>query len=390
MRVLVSGGGTAGHINPALAIADKIKKEQPDAVIEYVGTPTGMENQLVPKAGLKIHHVAVRGFKRKLSLDNVDAAIKAITSVYEAKKLIKTFKPDIVIGTGGYVCWPVLKAAAKMGVPTAIHEANAVPGVAAKMLSKKVDKVMISFEKTAELFDCDRSKLIFTGNPVSEKIHSADKAKMREKLGIPQEKLVILSVGGSLGARKINEAVSFLINQYSVENDVYHFHATGRSGFEEQAKLYEENGFAYVDEDSLVKNHVAVMKYIYNMHELLACADIVICRAGAMTLAEIAVMKKASIIIPSPNVTNNHQYKNAKVLADANAAILIEEKDLTGELLAQKVEMYACNEMFRIMTGENIKRFAVYDTLDRIYDIVCGLAKKSGDDLWNRKEKDHR
>ncbi len=376
MRVLVSGGGTAGHINPALAIADKIKAEQPDSVIEYVGTPTGMENQLVPKAGYKIHGVAVRGFKRKLSLDNIDAAVKAFTSVSKAKKIIKEFKPDIVIGTGGYVCWPVMKAAAKMGVPTAIHESNAVPGVATKMLSKMVDKIMISFESTKDYFNCDRTKFVLTGNPVSEKILKADKAEMRKKLGIPDDKVVILSAGGSLGARRINEAVFHLINEYSVKDDgVFHFHATGRGGFEEQAELYAKAGFERADEDSLVKNNVAVMRYIYNMPEVLACADVVICRAGAMTLSEIAAMKKSAVIIPSPNVTNNHQYKNAKVLADGDAATLIEEKELTGELLLEKVKMYADDVMLREMTGENIKKFAVYDTLDRIYDIVCGLTK---------------
>ena len=377
MRVLVSGGCTAGHINPAIAIADKIKSEQPDSVIEYVGTPTGMENQLVPKAGYKIHGVAIKGFKRKLSFDNVDAAIKAFTSVAKAKKIIKEFKPDIVIGTGGYVCWPVMKAAAKMGVPTAIHESNAVPGVTTKMLSKMVDKIMISFESTKDYFTCDRTKFVLTGNPVSEKILKADKAEMRKKLGIPEDKTVILSAGGSLGARRINEAVFHLIKEYSVNDDnVYHFHATGRGGFEEQAVLYEAEGFSRVDEDSHVKRNVAVMRYIYNMPEILACADIVICRAGAMTLSEIAALKKSAVIIPSPNVTNNHQYKNAKVLADGDAAVLIEEKDLTGELLCEKVRMYADDKMLRIMTGENIKKFAVYDTLDRIYDIVCGLTKK--------------
>ena len=200
---------------------------------------------------------------------------------------------------------------------------------------------------------------------------------MRKKLGIPEDKTVILSAGGSLGARRINEAVFHLIKEYSVNDDnVYHFHATGRGGFEEQAVLYEAEGFSRVDEDSLVKRNVAVMRYIYNMPDILACADIVICRAGAMTLSEIAALKKSAVIIPSPNVTNNHQYKNAKVLADGDAAVLIEEKDLTGELLCEKVRMYADDKMLRIMTGENIKKFAVYDTLDSIYDIVCGLTKK--------------
>lgn len=376
MRVLVSGGGTAGHINPALAIADKIKSENPDAVIEYVGTPTGMENQLVPKAGYKIHGVAVRGFRRKLSLDNIDAAVKAVTSVIKAKKIIKDFKPDIVIGTGGYVSWPVVKAASGMKVPTLIHEQNAVPGVTTKMLSKYADKVMISFENSREYFDCDKSKLVLVGNPVSEKMLKADKAEMRKKLGIPDGATVIVSAGGSLGAKMLNAAVFELIKDYSVkEENVYHFHATGKGGFDEQSELYVGLGFKKTDDETLVKNNVTVKKYIYNMHELLACADIVVCRAGAMTLSEIAAMHKASVIIPSPNVTNNHQYKNAKVLADKDAAFLIEEKDLTGELLCQKVKEYAENEALRLQTEENIKQFAVYDTLDRIYDIVKKLAK---------------
>lgn len=376
VRVLVSGGGTAGHINPALAIADKIKAEIPEAVIEYVGTPTGMENQLVPKAGYRIHGVAVRGFKRKLSLENIDAAIKAVTSVAKAKKIIKLFKPDIVIGTGGYVSWPVLSAAAKMNIPTLIHEQNAVPGVTTKMLSKLVDKVMISFESSAEFFTCDKSKLILTGNPVSDKMLKADRQKARKELGLADDNIFIVSAGGSLGAKVLNGAVYDLINKYTAENrKIYHCHATGKGGFDEQAKLYKEKGFSCVDEDTLVKNNVTVKKYIYNMPELIAAADIVVCRAGAMTLSEISAMGKASVIIPSPNVTNNHQYKNAKVLADKNAAFLIEEKDLTSDVLIEKVREYAENENLRHQTEENIKQFAIYDTLDRIYEIVKQLTE---------------
>lgn len=376
MRILVSGGGTAGHINPALAIADKIKSENANTIIEYVGTPGGMENVLVTKAGYKIHHVAVKGFKRKLSIDNIDAAVKAVTSVLKAKKIIKDFKPDIVIGTGGYVSWPVLSAAAKMGVPTLIHEQNAVPGVTTKMLSKLVDKVMISFESSREFFTCDSGKLIFTGNPVSEKMLNTDKKRARQELGIPEDKIVIVSAGGSLGAKMLNEAVFELISEYSVRDDnIYHFHATGKGGFDEQSKLYKNIGFESVDEDTLKKGNVTVKKYIYNMNVLLAAADVVVCRAGAMTLSEIAAMGKAAVIIPSPNVTNNHQYKNAKVLADKDAACLIEEKNLSGKILTEKVCEYAENKEIRHATEKNIEQFAVYDTLDRIYAIVKELVK---------------
>ena len=371
MRVLVSGGGTAGHINPALAIADKIKSMEPSSVIEYVGTPSGMENQLVQKAGYKIHHVEVRGFKRKLTVKNIDAAVKAVTSVQKAKKIIKEFKPDLVIGTGGYVSWPVVKAASKMGVPTLIHEQNAVPGVTTKMLSKFADRVMISFESSRQYFDCDKDKIILVGNPVSEEMLGKDKKKEREALGISPDKTVILSAGGSLGARMVNESVYYLIENYSTKNDsVIHFHATGKGGYEEQAALYRAIGFADRDEETLEKDGVTVKKYIYNMPSLLTASDIVVCRAGAMTLAEIAAMQKAAVIIPSPNVTNNHQYKNAKTLEDGGAAVVIEEKDLTGEKLLEKVKKYAEDTKWREETEKNIKKFAFTDTLDRIYELV--------------------
>ncbi len=378
MRVLVSGGGTAGHINPALAIADKIKSEDPGAVIEYVGTPDSMESRLVPNAGYGFHAVKVRGFKRKLSLDNIDAAIKAVTSVAHAKKIIRVFEPDIVIGTGGYVSWPVVKAAAKMGIPTLIHEQNAVPGVTSKMLSKYVNRVMISFESSREFFECAPKKLVLTGNPVSEKMLNADKDEMRALLGIPKNAIVVLSAGGSLGAKRVNEAVYELITGFTAQaQGIYHFHATGRGGYEEQAALYRAAGFKDIDSETLKKGNVTVKKYIYNMPELLAAADIVVCRAGAMTLSEIASMGKAAIIIPSPNVTNNHQYKNAKVLADGDAAVLIEEKDLTGARLIEKVRALAENPAYRAVTEHNIRKFAVVGTLDRIYEIICELVDES-------------
>ena len=371
MRVLVSGGGTGGHINPALAIADKIKSMDSSAVIEYVGTPTGMENNLVPKAGYKIHHVKVKGFKRSLSLENFDAAIKAVTSVVKAKKIIRDFKPDIVIGTGGYVSWPVLKAASKLGIPTCIHEQNAYPGVTTRALSKYVDKVMISFDESRPYFTCDKEKLVMVGNPVSEKMLRATKEKAREELGLKENDKVILSAGGSLGAKPLNDNVFELIKNYSLDSGVYHFHATGKAGWEEQSERYiNELGFEKKDEETLKKGNVTVCKYIYNMHVLLAACDVEICRAGAMTLSELAVLGKAAVIIPSPYVTNNHQYKNAKVLCDKNAAFMIEEKDLNGEKLTSMVKELVENDEKRKEAENNVREFAVTDTLDRIYKII--------------------
>lgn len=375
MRALISGGGTGGHINPALAIADKIKTENPDAVVEYVGTEKGLEATLVPKAGYKIHFIKVKGFKRSLSFSNFDAAIKAVTSVVAAKRIIKEFKPDVVVGTGGYVCWPVLKAAAKAGIPTIVHESNAYPGVTTRMLSKHVDKVLLGFEESKQYLDCDKAKLLRVGSPVSEKMLKANKEQSRQKLGIASDEKMVLSAGGSLGAAAINESVYELIKNYTLPQNVYHVHATGNAGWQEQSEKYIALGFEKVDDDTLKRGKVTVCRYIYNMHELLSACDVEICRAGAMTLSELAVMGKAAVIVPSPYVTNNHQYKNAKVLCDKNAAFMIEEKNLNGEILTSTVRELVENDAKRHETENNVREFAVTDSLDRIYDIIKRTVK---------------
>ncbi len=375
MRVLISGGGTGGHINPALAIADKIKKEYPDSVIEYVGTQKGLEATLVPKAGLKIHFIKVKGFKRSLSLDNIDAAIKAVTSVAKAKKIIKEFRPDIVIGTGGYVCWPVLKAAAKIGIPTAVHESNAFPGVTTRMLSKYVNCIMLGFEESKKYLECDESKLVHVGSPVSEKMMTVNKEEARKKLGISDDDRMVLSAGGSLGAKALNDNVFELIKNYTLPEGIFHVHATGNAGWDEHSARYKELGFEEVGEDTLKKGNVTVCRYIYNMHELLAACDVEICRAGAMTLSELSVLAKAAVIVPSPYVTNNHQYKNAKVLCDKNAAVMIEEKNLAADNLISTVKELVESDEKRKNIENNVREFAITDTLDRIYAIIRNLIK---------------
>jgi len=375
MRVLISGGGTGGHINPALAIADKIKKENSDAVIEYVGTKRGLEATLVPKAGIKIHFIKVKGFKRSLTLENFDAALKAVTSVLEAKRIIKNFKPDIVVGTGGYVCWPVLKAAAKMGIPTVVHESNAFPGVTTRMLSKYVDRVLLGFEESKQYLDCDKEKLLRVGSPVSEKMLCANKEKAREKLGFSADEKIVLSAGGSLGAKPLNDNVYELIKNYTLPSGIRHIHATGNAGWQEQSELYTSLGFVRKDDDTLEKENVTVCRYIYNMHELLAACDVEICRAGAMTLSELSVLGKAAVIVPSPYVTNNHQYKNAKVLCDKGAALMIEEKNLNGKILTETVKKLVENDVMRQSIENNVREFAITDTLDRIYAVIKDLVK---------------
>lgn len=371
MRVLISGGGTGGHINPALAIARMIKEKYSDSVIEYVGTDKGLETKLVPREGYKLHTVKVRGFSRSLNPVNIDAAIKAVTSVWEAKKIIKEFKPDIVIGTGGYVCWPVLKAAAKMKIPTAVHEQNAVVGMTVKMLSKYVDKVMISFQESAKYFDC-QEKIVLTGNPINSDMLNISSIDAKAKLGIDDKTKMILSYGGSLGAMMINKTMLEVIENFSEKNNIYHIHATGRGEWQQIKEKLVASGYSD-NADSVTRGKITVREYIYDMPTLLAAADIVICRAGAMTISELSAMGKAAVIIPSPNVTNNHQYKNAAVLKKAGAAILIEEKNLNAQKMKDVLGKLILNTQELEKLQKNIRNFAVLDSLIRIEAVIDEL-----------------
>ncbi len=376
MRVLVSGGGTGGHINPALAIAGKIKKEDSSAVIEYVGTQKGLETKLVPKEGYAIHYVNVEGLRRKLTLENVRAAYHAMTSVGQAKKIIKEFRPDIVIGTGGYVCWPVLKAAASMKIPTLVHESNAYPGVATKMLSKYVDKILLNFSESKELLKNSKAQLCVVGNPVKQEMFTLSKAECRKELGFSENEKILLSYGGSLGAKVVNETVFEMIEKGLVGAQVRHIHATGNGYWDAACERFEKNGFLLIDENTLEKGNRCIKKYIYNMPKLMACADAVICRAGAMTVSEIAAMGKSAVFIPSPNVTDNHQYKNALVLKKADAAELIEEKELSAKILSDCVLSVLSDEKKMKERAQAVKRFAQPDCLDLIYSHIKELTQK--------------
>lgn len=370
MRVLMTGGGTGGHVNPALAIAEIIKANQPDSEIAFVGTKRGIENSLVPKAGYKLYHINIQGLRRSLSPSNIKTAYLVLTSPSHAKKIIKEFRPDIVIGTGGYVCWPLLRAAASMGIPTAVHESNAIAGVAVKQLKNKVDVIMTNFESTANSLNA-RAKVIRVGNPISSDFGRIDKAEARRILGIPEGiKTVILSCGGSLGAHKVNEAVLALMRDLVGErSDVMHFHASGKNDAEYARQTLSKYGLEG-------KENIVMSEYIYNMPTVMAAADIVICRAGAMTLSELAATGKAAIIIPSPNVTDNHQYKNAKALADAGAAVLLEEHELVGDKLTDEVERLIRDRSARAGMEKNIAEFALKNVGRIIYEEICRLVSE--------------
>ena len=363
MRVLISGGGTGGHVNPAIAIANYIKEKNKNAQIAFAGTEKGIENILVPKEGYKLYYLKVKGFKRKLSLQNIDALFKAFTSQITAKKIIKEYNPDIVIGTGGYVSFPILSVAAKLKIPTVIHEQNAFPGVTTKLLAKSVDKVMISFEDSRKYFG-NESKLVYTGNPVKSEFFNIDQRAAKNELS--PDRIMILSYGGSGGAENINETVIDFMEKYSKNKNINHYHATGSRDYKKSNKIFNQKGL------NTYKN-LFLSEYLFGMSKYMAAADIVICRAGALTLSELAIVKKASVLIPSPYVTENHQYKNAAVLEKENAAVVIEEKDLTAELLTEKVEELL-DDPFKITNmAQNIGRFATPDTLDKMYKIIMNV-----------------
>jgi len=370
MRVLMTGGGTGGHINPAIAIANTIKQNVPNSEILFVGRESGLENKLVPAAGYDIKYVEIQGIRRSLSPQNIKTAYLAAISPYKAKKIIREFKPDIVIGTGGYVCWPVLRAAAMMGVPSAVHESNAVPGVATKMLSKYVDRIWLNFKET-EKYIKQKGKTVHVGNPLLGEFSSLTKEEARRKLGIDDKYgCFILSFGGSLGAEKVNEAVLELMRDYSSkQDDVYHVHATGAIEYEAATKMFSDYGLNGAE-------NIKLLEYIYDMPCQMAAADIVISRAGAMTVSELSMQKKVSVMIPSPNVTNNHQYKNAKVLADADAAVLIEEKELFDGRLEKEIRSLRTTDGRVEKMRESISAFAVKDANKRILDEVFELINK--------------
>lgn len=366
MRVLFAGGGTAGHINPALAIAGYLREQQPDAEILYVGNKGGMEERLVPKAGFEFKSIQVRGFKRSMKPSAIKANIQTVwlaaTATSASKKIIKEFKPDLCVGTGGYVSGPVLKAAAELKIPILIHEQNAFPGIANKMLSKKAAVVMLAIADAKKHMK-EGCNFVVTGNPVRPAILSADKTASRKELGIDERPLV-LSFGGSLGARKVNEACANIIARSGKDGKYQHIHAYGQYGhwFPD---LVKEKGA----DISACKN-LDIREYIDNMPTCLAAADIVICRAGAITLSEIQAQGKPAILIPSPNVAENHQYHNAMALVNNNAAEIIEEVNLTGELLTQTVDKMVSDKAVLDKYAENARKMAILDANKRIYDLI--------------------
>ncbi|MCF6093605.1 undecaprenyldiphospho-muramoylpentapeptide beta-N-acetylglucosaminyltransferase [Microaerobacter geothermalis] len=325
MRIIISGGGTGGHIYPALSLLKEFKKRESDIEILYVGSKHGLEADIVQKEGIPFFPLKVSGFKRKISWENLRTVYRFINGVSICKSLIRKFKPDIVIGTGGYVCAPVVYAASKLSIPTLIHEQNVIPGLTNQFLSRYVDMVAVSFSGSEQYFPAKKVKL--TGNPRATEVATAEAKQGFESLHILPEKKIVLVVGGSRGARPINETFLSMIPRLVELPDFHFVYVTGEVHYEKVVQRIGEH----------VPTNLSVYPFLYNMPEVLAATSLIINRAGASFLAEITALGLPSILIPSPYVTNNHQEKNARWMEEQGASIMLLEKDLNEMALFQAI-----------------------------------------------------
>lgn len=364
MKVLISGGGTAGHINPGIAIAKYIKSKNPGCEIVFVGTQKGLETKLVPRENFELRLIKVRGFKRKLSKDTLVSVKELFQGLHEARVIIKEFKPDIVIGTGGYVCGPVVFNAARMRIPTLIHEQNAFPGVTNKLLSRFVDKVAISFKESEKFFRVGK-KIVFTGNPIRSEMLNVDRKTAREKLGIEKDKSLVVIFGGSRGAETINNTVCELISKHKDEDKFHLLFATGEAQYE---KIISKLG-------SINSKYIKIVPYIYDMSDVMVASDLVVGRAGAITLSELTALGVPSVLIPSPYVTANHQEYNARALEKQEAGIVILEKNLNHNILYEQINALLRDDDKLKKMAENSKRMGITNASEKIYDIIDELIK---------------
>ena len=365
MNVVFCGGGTVGHISPAIAIAERIRKKHPHSSISFIGREGGSENEIISKNGYRLYEIKVSGLIRKPTLKNIKVIKNAFMSEFTAREILEKISPDAVIGTGGYVCFPVLRAAKRLGIFTAIHESNAVLGLSSKMISKKCDVVFLGAN-----INIDRENSVYTGNPVREEFFSTTKQEARKALGIPRDKFLIISVGGSIGAEKLNKACLEMMKSFSVKrDDVFHYHSVGKRYFEIIKATYPEL--------FLGNNGCTVFDFIENMPLCLSAADIVISRAGAMTLSEIAATSSASVLIPSPNVTADHQTRNALYFVENGASVLINETELSSDMLTDVVSSLIKNrEKLRLMS-QNASRLASRNSAEKICKIIESRIEKT-------------
>lgn len=372
MKVVIAAAGTAGHINPGIAIANKIKEEQKNSEIIFIGTTRGLENDLVPRADYKLKTIEAYGLSKKISIDNLKKLYKTYKGIGQAKKILQEFKPDIVIGTGGYICGAVITSAHKLGIPTMLHESNAFPGKAVKMLSKKVDVILVSFKDAKDRL-INAKKVVCTGTPIKikKKSYTTDeRRKILQEVGLDENKPIVLVYGGSQGAQKINEALLEIIENKL--NQVYQvIWATGPKQYDIIKGELEDKNINI----NMIKN-MKIMPYIYNMEEIMNVSNLIVARSGAMTITEISDLEKASILIPLPNVSNDHQMYNAKVLENIGAAKIIENDALNGKILNSYINEITMNKDKYLEMGNNASKISINDTQEKIYEQILELVNK--------------
>lgn len=366
MRAILTGGGTGGHIYPAVSIARGILEKYKDAEILFVGTEKGMENSIVPREGFPFRTIKVRGFLRKLTFQNVIAIKENMVSFLECRKIIKEFKPDIVIGTGGYVSGTMVMTAALMGIPTMIHEQNAFPGVTNRILSRYVDKIALTFPEASDYFRY-KEKITVTGNPLRGEITKITKQEGMKAFGFDANKPLVLIVGGSRGAKKINESSMHIAEECEKKREFQLLHMTGESQYKAVIELYNKKDIPH---DT---SYLRVMPYIHNAPYAYAGADLLISRCGAGLISEITALGKPSILIPYPYATDNHQEYNARALEKSNAAIVILESELDENILLDKVKYLLDNRNKMREMSINSKRMGKPNATSAIVEIVEGL-----------------
>ena len=375
MNVIFTCGGTGGHINPAIAVANMIKERNPGCNILFIGAKGHMEEQLVPKAGYRLECLPGSGLSRGMNLAALKKNINAVKCVFDAvaqcKQIIRDFKPDVIIGTGGYASFPALYAGSKMGIPTCVHEANAVPGLTTKLVANRADQVLVCFEESKRYYK-NPKKVEVVGMPIRREFWETDRIEARKELGI-DDKPLLVSTFGSQGAKAMNEMVAELFALEQADGfPFHHIHAVGSFGWKWMPQLVKDKG---VDLDKCPS--IDMREYVYNMPTVMAAADVVIGRAGSGTCNEIAAAATPCVLIPSPNVTNNHQEKNARVLETGGGAVVLLEPDCTPhKLYAQIKKIMADSQQCQEMR-ENLKKMAVPDSADRICRIAEQLAQKN-------------
>ena len=373
MRVIFTCGGTAGHVNPALALAGLMRQRDPQTAVLFVGTPDGMERELAAKAGYDYAAVEVSSFRRSMKPEavrhNLHAAGALVRSRKTAKAILREFRPDLVVGTGGYASFPALKMGAKLGIPTCVHESNAVPGLTTKLVARTASRVMVSFESSREHYP-EPEKVLLTGTPVREEFLFAKRQEARQALGLGEEPLVV-SCWGSLGAREMNKKIAQFMKCECEENTPFHhIHATGSFGWRWMPDYVREQGV-----DLAAQPRIEMREYIYDMPQVLAAADLIICRAGAATIAEVCASGTPCIMVPSPNVTGNHQEKNARVLERSGAAAVVREADCDGKSLYETAKSILSDAGRMRAMRASARNMAVVDAAERIYQTALDLAK---------------